>query len=724
MPSAFKQWTFDHYLNLILDLVSKMGFQGIETIEKSKRDERALLRAEKKDEFGTRLSYLIYIEKTHPSKQIGLEDVLRVKMFMEAHDADRLIFISTSHFVSSVKENVDPRVKLIDLGELINLLHKYGIRFRTAEVSEKKFDISSILRGLRSYSPPDYTIYSSTTEEVLYKIYSKLRYEGLLPRDVMVKEIILEVEPLYKVDWVAEGRDYHGSEVDESGTVYVGPDGEIYTPSFLSHLLKRGEEGRTPALLRLRKSRRKIAPGDFPKLLKGVKLMEVGRLERDRVKAMSLVKDFISDKLDINRDKVRIMDVEKLLVGTKWIIYLETRAGLGNLRYYEINDVVSEPELPVMSQEELEDEVVSWFASHYSEMCDMERMELEGLWASFWVSSPRHVGKVRIHRTTGRIADYSIYLGKEAITRLIEERLSGRVISLSRLDETYEILLERNEEYLYTLASAEDGSVMETSKIGVRALEEMALDRISKELPEFEWAASSIRVESPRHLVVGLSSRGGSAEFQYDLKYGSGKLSKVEVNKDGAIEMIRSAFPSMDLDSLERSREGYVARLEDMCWTKEVLLSFSGANMEITDSRMKRECATEVAKLEWEKKYGISPEAITAELRGEKWSIEGLINGWEYRAVLTKEGVPREISRRISRELAVQKARSLVDGAREVEIKASTSSPAWIAKLKTEDGGSVYLKIDWESGNVVDKERFSGFRGKLKEKIVVSRRFS
>ncbi len=84
----------------------------------------------------------------------------------------------------------------------------------------------------------------------------------------------------------------------------------------------------------------------------------------------------------------------------------------------------------------------------------------------------------------------------------------------------------------------------------------------------------------------------------------------------------------------------------------------------------------------------------------------------------------REISRRMSRELAVQKARSLVDGAKEVEIKESTSSPAWIAKLRMEDGGSVYLRIDWESGNVVDKERFSGLKGKLKEKIAVSRRFS
>ena len=723
MPSTIGKLTFDHYLDLIQNLISKMGFRSIRVVEKSKRDEKALIKAEKRDEFGTRLSYLIYVEKTPSSRLLGIEDVQRAKMLMEAHEADRLIYVSTSRFAPNVEGSTDPKVKLIDLGELNRLLREYGIEYRAAKVDEK-LDVSSILRRLRSYSPPDFDVYSRTTEEVLYKVYSKLREAGLQPGDAVVKEIILEVEPLYKVDWVAEGRDYYGNEVDETGTVYIGPDGEIYTPSLISRLFKRGEEGRTPALLRLKKSRRRIAPRDFPKLLRGVKLMEVGRLERDRVKAMSLVKDFISGRLDISRDKVRIMNVEKFLVGTKWIIYLETRSGLGNLRYYEINDLVSEPELPVMSRDELEDEIVSWFASRYGEVCDVEKVEFDGLWADFWVSSPQHVGRIRIHRTTGRVADYSIYLGREAITRLAEERLGGRVVSLSRLEETYEILLERDEEYLYALASAEDGSIMETSRVSVSALEEMALESISKELSEFEWMASSVRVESPRHLIVDLSSRGGSAEYRYDLRYGSGKLSRVEVNEDGAAEMIRSAFPSMDLTSLERSREGYVARLEDRCWTKEVVLSFNGAKMEVVDSRMKRECAMEVARLEWERKYGVVPEIVSAEFRGGMWSIEGLVEGWEYRAVLTKEGVPREISRRMSRELAVQKARSLVEGAREVEVRASTSSPAWIVKLKVEDGGTVYLKMDWESGSVVDRERFSGLKGKLKEKIVVSRRFS
>ncbi len=32
--------------------------------------------------------------------------------------------------------------------------------------------------------------------------------------------------------------------------------------------------------------------------------------------------------------------------------------------------------------------------------------------------------------------------------------------------------------------------------------------------------------------------------------------------------------------------------------------------------------------------------------------------------------------------------------------------------------------MDWESGEIVDKERFTGWKDKLKEKVAVSRRFS
>lgn len=725
MASSLRSLTFDAYVNLIVDLLSRMGFEGVKIAEKSQKRGKAILIAEKKDEFGSVVKYLVSLVGP-TGKRVGAEEVRTAIMLMEAYEADRLIVVSSSHFTEEARREAKAGVRLIDVNGLLSLLSKYGVNVTTPSISRgRRVDIPSIIRRLKTYSPPDFPIYSSTTEEVLRKVYSKLREKGLMPEEVLVKEMILEVEPLYRVEWVASGRDYSGDEVDESGTVYIGPGGEIYTPSFLSSLLRRKEDTRTSALIRLKKSRRRISPGDFTSLLRGVKLREVGRLERDRVKAMSLVKDLISDQLEISRDKVRIADVEKVLVGTKWVIYLETPSGLGEIRYYEVNDLVSEPELPVMSQAELEEEVISWFASRYGELCDVERVELDGLWATFWVTSPQHVGKVKIHRTTGRIAEFHVYLGRDAVTKILEERLGGRVLSLSRMEDVYEALLELDEEYVFVRASAEDGGLLEMNRIQTSLLKEMALDSISSKLPVFEWSVTSLDFETPKHLSVVLTSIGGTARFRYDLSIGEGRLIHVEVNEGGAAEMIRSAFPRMELVSLESEGDHYLARLEDKCWAKEVAVPKDGRGVEVMDSRIKRVCAEEIALSEWEKRYGVRPNVVSAEYRSGKWSIEGIADGWEYRIILSKDGALERVERRISRELAIQKARSLITDAREVEVRESRSSPrAWIIRLRTDKGDSVYLKMDWESGEIVDKERFSGWKGKLKEKVVVSRRFS
>ncbi len=62
-----------------------------------------------------------------------------------------------------------------------------------------------------------------------------------------------------------------------------------------------------------------------------------------------------------------------------------------------------------------------------------------------------------------------------------------------------------------------------------------------------------------------------------------------------------------------------MAKLEDKCWIREIIVPEDGSKLEVVERRVKRVCAEEVALSEWERKYGLRPNVVVA--RVQRWKV-------------------------------------------------------------------------------------------------------
>jgi len=720
MPTLH-QLPWDEFEELIKQLLVKMGFEKVERVG-GPHDYGADVIAIKRDEFGTPVKYVVQCKRYSPDRSVGVADVQRLAGTLKTYGADRAVLITTSKFTrSAIRAASEMGIKLIDGQELESLITRHGLARKVSRRRARRKTLESLILNLPRTNPPKWSVHARDVSEIVRIMLSELEKIGVRAEDLSLLRITLEAEPIYVVKWMCKARRRDGSIIDERGETFVGPEGEVRSHSDrLGLRAPKGKTERIDMLLKLVRKRSKIASREFSTKLRGVRVREVNRLQGDRQKAGSLVRKVVAHQLEVGEKKVVSLSVDKFLVGIKWTIELNVEAGNGIFEYDEIDQKIS-MDLPNLGSEEIGERASAWFNAVYGEVPKIINILSDDYWAKLKIESKERVGEIKVHRVTGRVEPVQIFLRSDRVIELLEERHGMKVAAIELRDSTYYAILEGVESYAAVEVEAESGDEMRFSERLIDDIRRVSLDILRQRVPLEDWDIESMVSRLPSSLVIAAKARGGSSLVQYDIFAGEGRVIKINISREGAMRLAKAEFPGFELKEIRKQGSAYFINLQNEEMEVDIRVLKAG-ELNVIDKRWRKKIAEAMAIRAWREKYGISPGAVVSRL-DDNWLVEGVCDGWRYEAVISRAekriSVRRMITREKAREIAINWVGSMPS---EIKIWLSKDEKSWIVRMVTEEI-IYYIRIDGESGQVLESEKLKGFSGKLKE-VIVKRRFS